>query len=52
MYKETLEREKQEDKERRKAAREAAKKANELKKLRDEVNEAFILKGEPREHIL
>lgn len=47
-----MEREKQEDKSRRRAAREAARKANELKKLKEEINEKFILKGEPKEHIL
>ena len=41
-----MEREKLEEKEKRRAAREAARKANELKKLKDEINENFILKGE------
>jgi len=39
MEKERVEREKLEDKHKRRAAREAARKANELKKLRDEINE-------------
>lgn len=47
-----MEREKLEEKERRRAAREAARKAAELKKLRDEVQELYISKGEPKEHIL
>jgi len=47
-----MEREKLEEKERRRAAREAARKAAELKKLRDEVQELFISKGETKEHIL
>eukprot|EP00347_Sterkiella_histriomuscorum_P006020 403354377 len=49
---ENQEREKQEEKEKRKAAREAQRKANELKKLKDEIYESFIQKGEQKEHIL
>jgi hypothetical protein len=42
LEKERLEREKEEDKKRRKAAREAQRKANELKKLKEEINVNFV----------
>ena len=48
-------REKEEDKKKRKAAREAQRKLNELKKLKEEINATFILGGkgnESREHML
>lgn len=39
---EQLEREKEEDKKRRRAAREAQRKANEMKKLKEEINVNFV----------
>ena len=52
LEKERYEKEKEEEKKRRRAAREAIKKANELKKLKDEVNDMFVAKGEHKEHVL
>jgi len=47
-----MEREKEEEKMRRKAAREAVKKANELRKLKEEIYNNFVAKGESKENIL
>jgi hypothetical protein len=52
LEKEKLAREKEEDKRKRRLAREAVKKANELKKLKDEVHSLFVVKGESKEHVL
>jgi hypothetical protein len=52
LLQEQMERERQEEKQRRRAARLAAKKAAELRKLKEEINESFIKKGEPREGML
>lgn len=41
--------EKEEDKVKRKANREAKKKENELKKLKEEVNETFVVNGKGNE---
>lgn len=48
-------REKEEDKKKRRAAREAQRKLNELKKLKEEIHATYILGGkgnESREHML
>lgn len=47
-----MEREKEEERKRKKAAREAIRKANELKKLKEEIYQTYVAKGESREHIL
>lgn len=52
LYKEQVMQEKEEAKQRRRAAREAHKKASELKKLKSEVNQEFVVKGEPRDNIM
>lgn len=52
LEKERMEKEKEEEKRKRRAAREAVKKANELKKLKDEVHDTFVAKGEHKEHVL
>lgn len=52
LLKEQQEREKEEEKRKRRAAREAIKKANELKKLKQDINVNFVEKGEHRENIL
>jgi len=52
LEKEKQEREKEEEKRERRAAREAVKKANELKKLKQDIYTNFVEKGEHRENIL
>ena len=47
-----LEKEKQEEKAKRHLAREAKRKQNEQNKLKEEINNTFVVKGESKEHIL